>query len=218
MVGYGPSARVVTEACERAGYACEFEFMPWKRAWETAKHGKVHGTFIWSYSDDRAQEMMPSDEVVGWSRTHAFYNKKKFPKGLDVKSYQEAGQYAVVGVREYIQTLRMQKMGIDVHIVNNSALAYKMLALHRADIYIENPLVARTEIALMIPEYKDDIVQSPGIIEESKMFIFFSRIHPESLKVKNKMDAALKSMHEEGLVEAIYQEKNIMTDVETHKE
>lgn len=50
------------------------------------------------------------------------------------------------------------------------------------------------------------------------MFIFFSRIHPESLKVKNKMDAALKSMHEEGLVEAIYQEKNIMTDVETHKE
>lgn len=214
MVEYGPSARVVTEACKRAGYTCEFDFMPWKRAWETAKHGKVHGTFLWSYSEERAQEMMPSSEVVGWSRIQAFYNRKKFPHGLDIKSFQEAGKYSVVGVREYYQTLQMQKLGINVHIVNNSSLAYKMLALQRTDLYLENPLVATTEIGLMIPEYQDDIVKSPSIIDESKMYIFFSRIHPESLEAKNKLDTALKAMHEEGLVESIYQEKHIMINTE----
>lgn len=209
MVDYGPSGRVVTEACRRANLKCEFEFMPWKRAWESVKLGRVHGTFIWTWSEERAEIMHASKEVIGWSRLNAFYNHLKHPDGITIETWDDFGKYLTAGVREYYQTLKLQKMGFRVHEVNNAPLAWKMLSLGRVDVVAANPLVAQREIETTIPEFQDIIKMDETILEESNMHLYFSRVHPDAMEVRNAMDRALKTMHEEGLVEKLYKEKNI---------
>lgn len=204
LPGYGPSAQVVTEACKRAKLECAFEFVPWKRAWESAKHGKTVGTFLWTPTEERSSQMLRSRYPIAWGRLYGFYSAAKHPKGVEFAAWEDGKTLQVVGVREYFQTMELQKRKIPIHVVNNSSLAWKMLALKRTDIYVANPLVAGSEIPMMIPEHASEIKQCKTLLHEDALHIYFSRIHPEAIEIKNALDGALEAMNKEGKIAAFY--------------
>ena len=61
---YGVVSRVVTEAFAFENIKVEYKFLPWKRAFESAKSGKYEGSVVWSYSAEREEDFYYSDSVI----------------------------------------------------------------------------------------------------------------------------------------------------------
>lgn len=204
LEGYGPAGRVVTEACERAGLKCEFEFMPWKRAWIVAKKGAVPATFLWSYSQEREEEMYASSSTVGKSETVVFYLKSKMPNGMGISKWEDVKGKKYVGVRGYYQTQQSEKFGADVHKVNSADVALKFLAAGKADFTIEDPMVAAVNAQNFIPQLASDLTREKTALETTPMHIFYSRTSDAGKQLKEKLDPILEKMHQDGTIKKIY--------------
>lgn len=49
----GPGVDIVTAAADRAGLACEVRLLPWRRAQEMARDGRLHGLFLIGRNPER---------------------------------------------------------------------------------------------------------------------------------------------------------------------
>lgn len=204
MIGYGPAGQVMTEACKRLKLKCNFEFVPWKRAWTMAKKGVVPATFLWSYTDERSDEMFASVQKIGKSDNTVHYMRDQHPEGFpDIKTWSDIQKYRMVGVRGYYSAQMAEKHGVAVHKVNNSSLAWKFLAAGKADVFVENPLVAITESKSTLGD-KASVVTKGNTLSSTGMHIFFSRIHSEGKELRNAFDQVLGLMHKEGFIEKTY--------------
>lgn len=204
MIGYGPTGKVMTEVCKRMNLTCEFEFVPWKRAWNMAKKGVVPATFLWSHSEERSEEMFVSKQIIGRSDLVVHYMKNHHPEGFsDVKTWSDIQDYRLVGVRGYYSSQMAEKHNIPVHKVNNSSLAWKFLAAGKADIFVEDPLVAAEESKAILGE-KAKNVATGHTFSSTDMHIFFSRIHNEGKTLRDAFDKVLEEMHKENRIHEIY--------------
>lgn len=72
----GSVSRIVSEAFASEGITVHYQFFPWKRALEEARHGNLDGTVVWTKTADRENSFLFSKEVLA-SRTVFFYRKAK---------------------------------------------------------------------------------------------------------------------------------------------
>jgi len=71
----GVISRIVKEAFAHEGVVVEYEYYPWKRAYDLALHGDRDGTVIWYYTEERAEHFFYSDSVY-ISKNVFFYLKE----------------------------------------------------------------------------------------------------------------------------------------------
>lgn len=208
MVDYGPASKVITTVCERLNYKCEIEFMPWRRAYEMAKRGKVPATYLWTPTEKRSEEMFEGKEPVGFTRTYTFYRKSKFPDGLELDSYEAIAKsgYKPVAVNGYVQADLLEDAGAEPHIVREAKLAWMMIEKNRADINVANDLVGFGDIKKYAPAILEDMATSSKPVAESKMKIFFSRVHPDGKELMNEFDKVLAEMNKAGEIDKIYKD------------
>lgn len=194
--GYGPVVKLVDSLCEKAGFECFYEFMPWKRAWLSAQSGQVDGTFAWILSEKRAGEMHSIEKPLFEIPGAVFYRKDVFKNKPDITSYDSfiGKNYRVVDVRGYYSGQELMKRGVDVHIVNNDISRWKMMARGAMDITIHE-LPAAVEGKKYIPDFDEKI--GTIILPNPKSYhIFYSRISEKHKKLPEKMKWLKKVMQE----------------------
>lgn len=203
-VGYGKTGSLIGEACKRAGYECDIVFMPWKRAWEVAKKGDAEATIVWVGSEDRAEEMHPSQTPIAFDVSSVFYNKNSLKEPPKISEWKDLENYKVVGVRSYYYTQKAEEAGVEVHKVNSADLAWKMLALGRADIYVSNEVVAELEMEKYIKDSRANIAKLDDSIVKKPMHIFYSRVNEDAKEFRKRLDAVLADMEKNGEIESYY--------------
>lgn len=198
ITDYGLSAKVVTKACEKAGIKCEYEFMPWKRAYSMAMKGRVIGTFPWSSdAEERQEKFFPSVEAVSDTTTVFFYKKDvAFPEGGN-KDFNKLQGLPLVGMQGYTNSEALKDQGIKIHLVSDSAKAWKMIEKGRAGVIPDDIQVGKAECNKYAPSICADMMTSEPI-RSSPMHILFSRVDNNAKEVREKIDAALKAMKESG--------------------
>ncbi len=55
---------LVKEAFALQGFSVTVEYFPWKRSYEMTRSGKVDGSYLWRYSDERAESFHFSDPLI----------------------------------------------------------------------------------------------------------------------------------------------------------
>lgn len=195
----GPVARIVTEACRRAGIEPVFEFLPWKRASVSVLNGQYVASFHWARTAAREQKgFLFSEQPVVTAPTVVFYRRSKFPEGVTFDAWSDLKAHRIVGVNGYWYQDEFRKLDIPAHYVNRPVQAWKMLESGRADVYVDNLHPGFTDAKHSVPDFLEDLGYTRQSGDKPHGYLMFSPVHKDAAQLRERLDAALESMHKDG--------------------
>lgn len=209
LKNFGPLAEIVTLATEKAGYSAKLKFMPWSRAMGMVETGKMVATFPWSHTQERADKgcLYPKTPILVSSWV-AFFLKEKYPEGITVKTLEDLKPYKMVGLSQYWYEKPAMEAGIDIHLVLKSESAWKLLQRGRKDIMVEERYVGNGEINKFFPNEAASFGHSDAF-KVTEQFVLFSEKNPNGAEAKEKIDAALQALVNDGTYEKIMKQHGL---------
>ncbi len=187
MEGYGFITEIVTETCREMNIDPEYRFYPWRRCYTAVLSGKVWGAFPYSYTEERAGEVLFS-EPVGESKTVFFYYKNKkceFETIADLKPCKLGG---VVG---YFYEEAFKKADLNVDYAPDETSAVRKLFAGRTDLLPLNELVGWQIIRTEYPDHAKEfgVLKKPYDINELSMIV--SKSYPDGESYLKRFNEAL---------------------------
>lgn len=79
LTGGGSMSRVVSAAFQLEGYAVEYRFVPWSRAYEEPKSGRYAGSIGWAPNEERLKWYVFSDPVLTAEMVFFHRKERSFP-------------------------------------------------------------------------------------------------------------------------------------------
>ncbi len=202
MSGGGVSAEIVTAVVLEMGYRAEFEFVPWKRAYQIVENGDAWATFPVAYTEKRASTFNYSG-VIGVSEYRIFRYGDRVTDAAwnnieDLKPYKLCGAFGFF----YIDMFK--RAGLDLELARTEDLALKMLVNERCDILPMNKLVGWFRIDKIYPGQRDNFsVAGKLVIETHDLYIMASKTYPGTNELLEKFDAALARIKSNGTYQRI---------------
>ncbi|MGI0115232.1 substrate-binding periplasmic protein [Zooshikella sp. RANM57] len=144
---YGVGSHIVSESFAEVGISVRYVFLPWKRAYESSKKGKYHGTLIWSPSDERKQLFLFSEPVV-YGTSVLFKLKSHHFKW---QTYDDLTDYRIGGVLGYSYQLE-DNPNIQIIRIPSEIEAFKMIARQHIDLFPSDLDVGYATLHGSLPE------------------------------------------------------------------
>ncbi|WP_155197575.1 substrate-binding periplasmic protein [Roseibium hamelinense] len=186
----GLYSKLVAEFFEKNGFQVALEFYPWRRSLELVRSGTLPATFPWSFTEDRQPDFYYPKRPIGFLNDVIYYRRDRFPNGLTINSINDIRSkgLSAVGISDYWYQNPLKEAGIEYHEVSYDEQAWKMLALGRVDIFIENDVVGDRRKASVLQNMSTVIDRSEPF-RRVPVFILFSKKHPLGKKMMDVWDA-----------------------------
>lgn len=195
LVNGGLATDIVSTALARAGYASDFEQVPWARALKGVGDGRYDVLINAWYDEGRTHLGQYSGEYM--------LNRVRFLKRsddpLDYHSLQALHDEAIAVVRGYAysaafdQDTQLQKVP-----VHNFAMAVRMLAAQRVRLTLEDEYVARYYLARESPRVRDAVVFVGQPLSQNSLHILVSLKNPEHAQIVAGFDREIARMKADG--------------------
>ncbi|KPA89406.1 MULTISPECIES: substrate-binding periplasmic protein [Pseudomonas] len=195
LVNGGLATDIVSTALARAGYASQFEQVPWARALKGVGEGRYDVLINAWYSKDRT--------LLGQFSGEYLMNRVMFlrHKGSSISydNLQQLHGYPIAVVRDYAYSsefeadTRLQKVP-----VHNFALAVRMLAAERVKLTLEDEYVARYYLGQESPEVRDAVEFLPKPLTENGLHILVSLQNPQHEQIVAGFDREIAAMKADG--------------------
>lgn len=196
MVNGGLATDLVSRALVRAGYATQFEQVPWARAMQGVGEGRYDVLINAWYSDDRTQ--------FGQFSAPYLVNRIKLLRRAngDVDFHGDLnalhGQSVAV-VRGYAYSAGFDGDGqIEKVPVHNFSMAVRMLAAERVKLTLEDEYVARYYLAKESPQVRNAVQFIDQPLAENTLHILVSLKNPDHDKIVADFDRAIAAMKADG--------------------
>jgi polar amino acid transport system substrate-binding protein len=196
MVNGGLATELVTTALARAGYASEFEQVPWARALLGIKEGRYDVLVnAWS-SEERTQ--------IGQFSGSYLQNRISFIKRKDSAmtfngDLTELYPYPIAIVRGYAYSAAFDN---DSHLqkvpVHSFAMAVRMLAVDRVKLTLEDEYVARYYLSRESPKVRNSVEFLPQPLAVNQLHILVSLKNPDHDRIVQGFDKAIDAMKADG--------------------
>lgn len=195
LVNGGLATDIVSTALARAGYASEFDQVPWARAMLGISEGRYDVLINAWYSEERTR--------VGVFSAEYMLNRIRFIKRRDApiqfNDLQQLHTYPIAVVRGYAysrafdEDLQMQKVP-----VHNFAMAVRMLAADRVKLTLEDEYVARYYLSRESAKVRDAVEFLPKPLSENSLHILVSLKNPEHKQIVAGFDREIAAMKADG--------------------
>ncbi|MBP5074541.1 substrate-binding periplasmic protein [Pseudomonas chlororaphis] len=195
LVNGGLATDIVSTALARAGYASEFEQVPWARALFGVGEGRYDVLVNAWFNEARTQlGQFSSEYLVNRVR---FIRRKDAP--IEYTNLKQLHQYPIAVVRGYAYAPdfdsdpELQKV-----LVHNFAMAVRMLAADRVKLTLEDEYVARYYLARESPRVRNAVEFLPNSLSENGLHILVSLKNPEHAQIVAKFDREIEAMKADG--------------------
>lgn len=187
---YGFITAIVSEVVTEMGVETEYMFYPWRRCFDSVKKGKIWAAFPYAYTEERAKDVLFSEEL-GWACAKFFYYKDK--KGVTYKTLEDLRPYRIGGLIGYFYEETFKEAGLQVDYTTDEITAAKMLMAGRIDFMPSDELVWRYIIKQHFPEelHHFDTLEKP--LETSGLYLIVSKSYPRSEEFLKQFNEALKT-------------------------
>lgn len=195
LVNGGLATDIVSTALARAGYASEFDQVPWARAMLGISEGRYDVLINAWYSEERTR--------VGVFSAEYLLNRIRFIKRRDApiqfNNLQQLHTYPIAVVRGYAysrafdEDLQMQKVP-----VHNFAMAVRMLAADRVKLTLEDEYVARYYLSRESAKVRNAVEFLPKPLSENSLHILVSLKNPEHKQIVAGFDREIAAMKADG--------------------
>ncbi|SEL77662.1 polar amino acid transport system substrate-binding protein [Pseudomonas sp. NFPP07] len=195
LVNGGLATDIVSTALARAGYASEFEQVPWARALLGVGEGRYDVLVNAWFNEARTQlGQFSSEYLVNRVR---FIRRKDAP--IEYTSLKQLHQYPIAVVRGYAYSPdfdsdpELQKV-----LVHNFAMAVRMLAADRVKLTLEDEYVARYYLARESPRVRNAVEFLPNSLSENGLHILVSLKNPAHAQIVAGFDREIEAMKADG--------------------
>lgn len=191
LEGYGFITEIVSEVFKEMGVEVEYKFYPWRRCYHLVKTGKVWGAFPYSYTEERAKEVLFSDSV-GESKTVFFHYQKK--KDYPYETLEDLKPFKLGGIVGYFYEADFKKAGLQVDYAPDELSAIRKLAAGRMELLPLNELVGWYHIRKTFPDRQGDFrtLEKPYSVDELKVII--SKQYPDAPALLKQFNTHLKNV------------------------
>ena len=195
LVNGGVATDIVSTALARAGYASDFEQVPWARALFGVGEGRYDVLINTWYTDERTKLGQFSGEYL--INRVRFLKRKDTP--IEYNNLQQLHTYPIAVVRGYAYS---QEFDEDVSLqkvpVHNFAMAVRMVAADRVKLTLEDEFVARYYLARESPKVRNAVEFLPKPLSENSLHILVSLKNPEHEQIVAGFDREIAAMKADG--------------------
>jgi polar amino acid transport system substrate-binding protein len=197
--GTGMSVEIVTAAFKSVGVDVVFEVLPYARVLHEVKSGKYVGGFNVAREASREDDFLWGREMLFLAHAHYYHHKSRPLRVQDARSLQGGEKIGVIRGYEY-GNLFHDHQGIVRVWANRHDQIIDMLRLGRVQAVI---MFEKTAGLYRRKMHLADEVQAAFPSEPSRIFVAFSRRHPEATRYLELLDEGLRRIKADGTYQAI---------------
>ena len=195
LVNGGLATDIVSTALARAGYASDFQQVPWARAMLGLGEGRYDVLVNAWYNEERTH--------VGQFSAEYLLNRVRFIKRKDAPieytDLQQLHTYPIAVVRGYAYSPEFDgDAALQKVPVHNFAMAVRMVAADRVKLTLEDEYVARYYLARESPKVRNAVEFVPRPLSENSLHILVSLKNPDHAKIVAGFDREIAGMKADG--------------------
>ncbi|MHC8413514.1 substrate-binding periplasmic protein [Pseudomonas sp. Hz4] len=195
LVNGGLATDIVSTALARAGYASDFEQVPWARALLGVGEGRYDVLVNAWYTDDRTKLGQYSGEYL-LNRVR-FLKRKDTP--IEYNNLQQLHTYPIAVVRGYAYSPEFDgDVSLQKVPVHNFSMAVRMVAAGRVKLTLEDEYVARYYLARESSKVRDAVEFLPKPLSENSLHILVSLKNPRHEQIVAGFDREIAAMKVDG--------------------
>lgn len=195
LVNGGLATDIVSTALARAGYASDFEQVPWARALLGVGEGRYDVLVNAWYTDDRTKLGQFSGEYL-LNRVR-FLKRKDTP--IEYNNLQQLHTYPIAMVRGYAYSPEFDgDVSLQKVPVHNFSMAVRMVAADRVKLTLEDEYVARYYLARESSRVRNAVEFLPRPLSENSLHILVSLKNPRHEQIVAGFDREIAAMKVDG--------------------
>lgn len=200
LINGGLATDIVSTALARAGYASEFEQVPWARALMGVGDGRYDVVVNAWYDEARTKLGQFSGEYL-LNRVRLI---KRRDDPIDFQNLEQLHDYPIAVVRGYAYSAAFdgdtQLQKVPVH---NFVMAVRMLAAQRVRLTVEDEYVARYYLSRESLRVRNAVEFLPKALSENSLHILVSLKNPEHAQIVAGFDREIAKMKVDGSYERL---------------
>jgi polar amino acid transport system substrate-binding protein len=201
LLNGGLATDLISTALGRAGYATEYEQVPWARAVHGLSEGRYDILINAWYSDDRTR--------IGQFSANYLTNRLRFIKRknteIDYQTLAQLHPHSIAVVRGYAYSPAFDNdPDLKKVPVANFSTAVRMLAAGRVDLTVEDEYAARIALSRESQETRDAVEFLPTSLAENTLHILVSLKNPDHDKIVSSFDREISAMKADGSYDRLF--------------
>lgn len=196
----GFMTQILSDAFEAMGVEVRFVFYPWRRCYESVVANRVWAAFPYSWTEERADEVMFSD-VVSYSITRFFVYGPSAIKTYD--SPAALKPYTVGGVIGYFYEADFKRRGLTVDYAPREISAVEKLIQGRTDLLPLNELVGWRLIRQRFPDRMDQFRVLEPPYSKDDLHLIVSKTYPGGKDLLDRFNRALRTVKDDYIYDGI---------------
>jgi polar amino acid transport system substrate-binding protein len=201
LLNGGLSTDLIRTALGRAGYATEYEQVPWARAVHGVSEGRYDILINAWYSEERTR--------IGQFSGEYLINRLRFLKrktsSIDYQNLTQLHPYSIAVVRSYAYSPAFDgDVDLKKVLVASFSTAVRMLAAGRVELTVEDEYAARFALSREPDEVRDNVEFLPKSLSENSLHILVSLKNPEHEKIVADFDKAIAAMKADGTYDKLF--------------
>jgi polar amino acid transport system substrate-binding protein len=202
LTGY--SVAVIREIAARADKRLDITLLPWARCQNEVKLGRRHIALNATWNEQRAESFLFSDSFHE-AQDFYYYDSRRYPVGLDIKSPKDLQKYKICGLPGYnYQHLTLTEKQIDFEARDHQQVMLK-LSFGQCDLFIEKfPIMAG--FSLIGRPYIRNFSLGYSAVPTVPPTPFYMLIEPGEAgqAIKQFLDAGLAQLKADGSLKRLY--------------
>ena len=200
LINGGLATDIVSTALARAGYASDFEQVPWARALMGVGDGR-YDVVVNAWYDEARTHL---GQFSGGYLLNRVRLIKRRDDPIDFQNLEQLHDYPIAVVRGYAYSAAFdgdtQLQKVPVH---NFAMAVRMLAAQRVRLTLEDEYVARYYLSRESPRVRNAVEFLPKPLSENSLHILVSLKNPEHAQIVAGFDREIAKMKADGSYERL---------------
>jgi polar amino acid transport system substrate-binding protein len=200
LVNGGLATDIVSTALARAGYASDFEQVPWARALLGVGEGRYDVLVNAWYTEERTKLGQYSGEYL-LNRVR-FLKRKDAP--IEYNNLQQLHTYPIAVVRGYAYSPEFDEdVSLQKVPVHSFSMAVRMVAADRVKLTLEDEYVARYYLARESSKVRNAVEFLPKPLSENRLHILVSLKNPRHEQIVAGFDREIAAMKVDGSYERL---------------
>ena len=206
LVNGGLATDIVSTALARAGYASDFEQVPWARALLGVGEGRYDVLVNAWYTDDRTKLGQFSGEYL-LNRVR-FLKRKDTP--IEYNNLEQLHTYPIAVVRGYAYSPEFDDdVALQKVPVHNFSMAVRMVAANRVKLTLEDEYVARYYLARESAKVRNAVEFLPKPLSENSLHILVSLKNPRHEQIVAGFDREIAAMKVDGSYQRLMEQHGL---------
>lgn len=198
----GPFTRITRQAFAEAGYQANIEFIPWVRAVEWGKEGKVAGIVGAWITPDRKPYFVATEAVM--TNKLVFYKQRNSPIKFDTYEDIAAQDLWIGTVYGYAQPKGLSEAGVNFVYTTRDKQPFMLLSKGRVDLVIVDQDYAKVTLALPdMKPYLERVEVIDRVMEQRDLHVLLSRKVDNVDEIIKAFNQGLASLKQDGRYQQI---------------